>query len=194
MSEILVFAVFHMACLASDGETLRRVPDKCSILRAVLHPHYIRTWQDACSLHGPPKNTKPWYSPFLASVCDTRCYSSQASWVQAHALWQPHTPNHNLDLCNDSCNRVSLHSHQACISRAAQTLTELYLIYHKVIRKQIFSASKLQGCTGEALWGRVHQLPEGALSTAVLNVTSVVCFVLFTSLQIIFLKAYKMYC
>lgn len=151
MSKILVFTVFYMACLASDGETLCRVPDQCSSLRAVLHLRCVRVWQDACSLLSPPRNTKPWYSTFLASVCDTRCYSSQASWFQAHAPWQLHSTNHILDLCNDSCNKASLHFHQTCTSSAAQTFSELYLIYHNVIRKQLFSASKLQGCTGEGL-------------------------------------------
>lgn len=106
MAEILMFTVFYMACLSRDGETLPRVPDHCSSLRAALHLHLARICM------GHPLTAwcaKPCSSPLLASVCGTRCNSSQTSRAKAQASWQLNSPNHKLALCNDGATGLDSH-------------------------------------------------------------------------------------
>jgi len=143
MSGILVFVVFYMACLAREGETLPRAPDHCSSLRAALHLHRAWICERLSLTAWCAQKLQTHSSSLLAPVCATRCDSSKASWAQAQALGQLNSPNHEVALCNNWCNGAwfSLHLHQACTCRAAQTFTELYLIYPSVIRKHLSAVS-----------------------------------------------------
>lgn len=191
MSEILAFTVLYAACLARDRETLPAVPEHSSSLRAGLHLHCARICEGRPLT--VPRNTKPRSSPLLASLCRTRCRSSQAPRAQAPAPWQLNSPNHKIAHCNDRCNRArfSFRLHQVCPSRAAWTFIELLLIYPGVIRKQLSSVTfQVRGLPWQRNI-RVHQLPEGALSTVELKATSVIRFVFFPSLQILISKGYK---
>lgn len=143
MSEILVFTVFHMACLPSDGEHCPVPQTTAPALEPTSTCTVPRSARDAHSLPGVPRNTKSHSSPLLASACGTGCDSSPASWAQAQVLRQLDSPNHKIALCNDWGNRAwfSIHLQQTCPSRAAWTSTELLLIYPDVIRKQLFSVT-----------------------------------------------------